>query len=109
VGTVCADGSTRTVDQDFNTAVFVNNAPFTLGNAGRNIMRQRGFFNWDFPANKEFAVRERVRLQFRFESFHFTNTPRFSVPGATLGTATFGKITSADTPCNQQVGLKVIW
>lgn len=99
----------RTVDQDFNTAVFVNNAQYTLGNAGRNIMRQRGFFNWDFSANKEFAIRERLRVQFRFESFHFTNTPRFGVPGATLGTATFGKITSADTPRNQQLGLKLVW
>ncbi|HTP34375.1 MAG TPA: TonB-dependent receptor [Candidatus Acidoferrales bacterium] len=99
----------RTVDQDFNTAVFVNNAPYTLGTAGRNIMRQRGFFNWDFSANKEFAIRERIRLQFRFESFHFTNTPRFGVPGATLGTAAFGKITSADTPRNQQLGLKLVW
>ena len=99
----------RTVDQDFNTAVFVNNAQYTLGNAGRNIMRQRGFFNWDFSANKEFAIHERIRVQFRFESFHFTNTPRFGVPGATLGTATFGKITSADTPRNQQLGLKLVW
>ncbi len=100
---------TRTVDQDFNTAAFVNNAQYTIGNAGRNILRQRGFFNWDFSANKEFAIQERLKLQFRFESFHFTNTPRFGAPGATLGTATFGKITSADTPRNQQLGLKLVW
>jgi outer membrane receptor protein involved in Fe transport len=102
-------GITRTVTQDFNTAAFVNNAAYTVGNAGRNIMRQRGFFNWDFSANKEFALYERLRMQFRFESFHFTNTPRFGVPGTTLGTATFGRITSADTPRNQQLGLKLIW
>jgi hypothetical protein len=72
-------------------------------------MRQRGFFNWDFSAHKEFAVREGLRIQFRYESFHFTNTPRFGTPGATLGTATFGQITSADTPRNQQLGLKLIW
>jgi hypothetical protein len=101
--------TTRTVQQDFNTAAFVNNAQYTVGNAGRNIMRQRGFFNWDFSANKEFAIHERMRVQFRFESFHFTNTPRFGIPGATLGTASFGSITSADTPRNQQLGLKLIW
>jgi hypothetical protein len=60
-------------------------------------------------ALKEFSIQERLRLQFRFESFHFTNTPRFGVPGSTLGTATFGQITSADTPRNQQLGLKLIW
>ncbi|HZT39254.1 MAG TPA: TonB-dependent receptor [Bryobacteraceae bacterium] len=100
---------TRTLQQDFNTAAFVTHPPFTTGNAGRNIMRQRGFFNWDFSAHKEFAVRERLRIQFRYESFHFTNTPRFGTPGATLGTANFGQITSADTPRNQQLGLKLIW
>ena len=101
----------RTVDQDFNTAAFVHNAQYTIGNAGRNILRQRGFFNCDFWANKEFAIQERLRLQFRFESFHFTNTPRFGAPGATLSTATFGKITSADTPrkpaTRSQTGLVV--
>ena len=34
---------------------------------------------------------------------------RFGVPGATLGTSSFGKITSADTPRNQQLGLKLVW
>jgi hypothetical protein len=100
---------TRTLDQDFNTAAFVATPPFTLGTAGRNILRQRGSFNWDFSAHKEFRVRERVRLQFRFEAFHATNTPRFGQAGATLGTATFGKITSADTPRNLQLGMKVVW
>jgi hypothetical protein len=37
------------------------------------------------------------------------NTPRFGLPGATLGTATFGKITSADTPRNLQFGMKLVW
>jgi hypothetical protein len=99
----------RTLDQDFNTAAFIANAPNTIGNAGRNIMRQRGFFNWDFSTHKEFRWRERTALQFRFEAFHFTNTPRFGIPGATLGTATFGKITGADTPRNLQLGLKLVW
>jgi hypothetical protein len=99
----------RTVDQDFNTGAFVATAPFLLGNAGRNILRQRGFFNWDFSTHKEFKLRERVKLQFRFEAFHFTNTPRFGQAGATLGTATFGKITSADTPRNLQIGMRVVW
>src|SRR5260370_33616824 len=101
--------SIATVDQDFNTGAFVATAPFLLGNAGRNILRQRGFFNWDFSTHKEFKLRERVKLQFRFEAFHFTNTPRFRQAGATIGTATFGKITTADTPRNLQIGMRVCW
>jgi outer membrane receptor protein involved in Fe transport len=99
----------RTVDRDFNTAVFVATPPNTIGNLGRNTMRQRGFFNWDFSSHKEFRFHERFALQFRFEAFHFSNTPRFGIPGATLGTATFGKITGADTPRNLQFGMKLVW
>ena len=38
------DGFTRTLAQDFNTAAFAVHAPNVVGNAGRNIPRQRGFF-----------------------------------------------------------------
>ncbi len=100
---------TRSLSQDFNTADFVATAPYVLGNEGRNILRQRGFFNWDFSAHKEFRLQERIKLQFRFEAFTLTNTPRFGQAGATLGTAQFGKITSADTPRNLQFGLKLVW
>ena len=100
---------TRSLSQDFNTADFVASAPYVLGNEGRNILRQRGFFNWDFSAHKEFRLQERIKLQFRFEAFTLTNTPRFGQAGATLGTAQFGKLTSADTPRNLQFGLKLVW
>lgn len=99
----------RTVERDFNTDAFVPNNQYEIGNAGRNILRGRSSFNWDFSALKDFQIHERLTLQFRFESFHFTNTPRFGQPGATLGTGTFGRITSADTPRNMQFGLKLIW
>jgi hypothetical protein len=99
----------RTVAQDFNPAVFTLPANFTLGNAGRNTLRQRGSFNWDFATHKELEIHERMRLQFRFEAFHFTNTPRFGTAGGTVGTATFGRITSADTPRNLQLGMRLVW
>jgi outer membrane receptor protein involved in Fe transport len=102
-------GYTRSLGQDFNSADFVATPPYALGSEGRNELRQRGFFNWDFSAHKEFRLHERMRLQFRFEAFAFTNTPRFGQAGATLATAIFGKITSADTPRNLQFGLKLVW
>ena len=102
-------GFTRSLNEDFNTADFLPTPQYTLGSAGRNILRQRSFFNWDFSTHKEFALRERLRLQFRFEAFTFTNTPRFGQAGATVGTNTFGKITSADTPRNLQAGMKLVW
>jgi hypothetical protein len=102
-------GFTRSLNTDFNTADFVATPPYAFGSEGRNVLRQRGFFNWDFSAHKEFQLREALRLQFRFEAFAFTNTPRFGQAGATLGTATFGMITSADTPRNLQFGVKLVW
>ena len=99
----------RTLARDFNIAAFVPNAQFTYGNAGRNILRQRAHFNWDFSALKNFQLAERLRLQFRFEGFSFSNTPRFGGPGNVVGTPQFGVITSAATPRNLQFGLKLIW
>ena len=99
----------RTLAADFNTAAFVRNQAFQYGNAGRNILRQRAHFNWDFSALKNFALAERLRLQFRLEAFTFSNTPRFGAPGNVVGTAAFGVITSAATPRNLQFGMKLIW
>jgi hypothetical protein len=102
-------GIERTLRRDFDTSAFVANAQYTLGNLGRNTMRNRPDFNWDFSALKDFVFSERVRTQFRFEAFHASNTPRFGQPGQSLGTAAFGTITGADTPRNLQLGLKLVW
>ncbi len=99
----------RTLERDFNIAAFVPNASNTVGNAGRNILRGRSFFNWDFSAHKDFPLHERLKLQFRFEAFAFTNTPRFGQAGAVVGTAAFGRISSAGTPRNLQFALKLVW
>lgn len=103
------DGEQRTLQQDFDTSAFSRQEDFQIGTLGRNTQRQRAFFNWDFSALKDFDITEDVRLQFRFESFHFTNTPRFGQAGNVFGTAAFGRITSAETPRNMQFGLKLIW
>ncbi|MBY0505995.1 MAG: TonB-dependent receptor [Bryobacteraceae bacterium] len=107
VGDALAGG--RTLARDFNVDAFARPANFTYGNAGRNILRGRPTFNWDFSALKSFQLLERLRLQFRFEAFTFSNTPRFAAPGNVLATANFGVITAAQTPRNLQFGLKLIW
>jgi hypothetical protein len=49
----------------------------SLGNSGFNNLRGPGIFNWDFGLFRDFAVTERVHIQFRGEAFNFTNTPHF--------------------------------
>jgi len=81
-----------------------------FGNAGAGILALPGMVNFDVSVLKNFSVRERIRIQFRTEFFNFTNTPFFGGTGSlgtTLGTATFGKITSAGDPRVVQLGLKV--
>lgn len=49
---------------------------------------------WDLALFKEFRVREGHRIQVRWEAFNFLNTPQFGGPDRTLGSVTFGQITS---------------
>jgi hypothetical protein len=58
-----------------------------LGNSGFNNLRGPGVFNWDFGVFRDFPISERFHLQFRAESFNFTNTPHFCNPDNDLGNA----------------------
>ncbi|MBV8070125.1 MAG: TonB-dependent receptor [Acidobacteriaceae bacterium] len=65
-----------------------------FGNTGRNFLSGPGFFNLDASLFKVFAFRERYNIELRGEAFAITNTPQFANPGTTLGSPTFGYITS---------------
>lgn len=101
--------SERTLDRFFNTSAFEVNAPFTYGNAGRNLLEQPGMVNFDFATYKRFLLTEQVALQFRFEAFNFFNTPAFGAPNAQVGNINFGRITGAGRPRNLQFGLKLVF
>jgi hypothetical protein len=96
----------RTLSQWFNTASFVRAkcdgcagaglfvGPLGYGNAGVGIIDAPAQKTWDFSLFKEFHIKERQRLQFRWEVFNLTNTPQFAGPDVTLGDAAFGRITT---------------
>jgi hypothetical protein len=82
------------------------------GNQGVNVVRAPGLVNFDFSLFKTFEIREGMRIQFRGEVFNASNTPYFGAPGAvglTIGTATFGRVTSAGDPRVIQFGLKFLF
>jgi hypothetical protein len=98
---------TRTLLNDFDVAAFRVPAAFTYGNSGRNILRGRGFKNWDFVVLRNFRFREQANLQFRAEFFNFTNTPAFGTPVSNIQSATAGRILSAGEPRDVQLALKL--
>ena len=98
-----------TVQEWFNTAAFVANAPYTFGNAGAYILRGPGVVNLDLAAHKSFRISERVSAQLRLESFNATNTPPLGAPNTAVGNPLFGQITSAGSSRDNQIGLKVIF
>jgi len=86
---------TRTPDLWFNTNAFTR-AVASYGTSPRNPVVGPGTKTWDLSIGKNFRLpyREGHQLQFRTELFNAFNTPQFGNPGGTLGTGTFGRITS---------------
>jgi len=55
-----------------------------FGTAGFNTLYGPGIVNVDAGLFRDFAITERIHLQFRAEAFNFTNTPHFANPGANV-------------------------
>jgi hypothetical protein len=97
----------KTVEQWFNTAAFAEPAPGFFGNSGRNIIREPGIHKWDMSFFKNNRIAETVNLQFRAEFFNIFNHASFNGIDTTLGSGSFGRITSARDPRIIQFGLKL--
>jgi hypothetical protein len=91
----------------------VNPAPFTVGNAPREIstVRAPGTATTALSLFKQFSfskLREGSFLEFRAEAFNALNHPQFSPPNLTVGSSAFGIVTSqANSPRQMQLGLKL--
>ena len=96
----------------FDTSVFSQPAAFTFGNLSTRLpdIYSDGIRNFDLSLFKEFALRERLKAQFRGEFLNAFNTPRFSGPDTSVTSQTFGRISSqANSPRQLQFGLKFLW
>lgn len=113
----------RSTAEWFNTAAFCDNNGGTKnicplgtvgigpngqdGNVGRNSLYGPGFYQWDLAVSRDFPIRESMKLQLRAEALNVFNIANLNNPGTTLGTATFGVISSAGTMRELQLGLRL--
>ena len=79
----------------FDTSVFSAPAPYTFGNAGRDLVYAPGLAVVNLNLTKKFQFGERYTLEIRGEAFNFLNRANFNGPNATFGSPAFGRITSA--------------
>ncbi len=100
---------TRSLDRWFDTEAFERNAPYTYGNAARNLIEAPGLVNLDLAIYKAFSIQEGLTVQFRAEAFNVSNTPAFARPNTQVGNRNFGQIAGAGRPRNLQFGLKIIF
>jgi hypothetical protein len=109
--------SKRTFNRYFDTSVFRMPAVGTFGNSARTVIRGPGTNNWDIALFKNFPIRERMRFQFRWETYNTFNhtqfsgldtTARFDSTGAQVN-ARFGELTAARPARIMQLGLRFLF
>jgi hypothetical protein len=107
---------TSKLNEWFNTACFVSPADFVFGNESRTDphLRGSGVNNFDFALFKRtrFGPDEKLGLEFRTEFFNLFNRTQFAPPNTSVGSSTFGQVTSTYPGTNPrlvQFGLKFVF
>lgn len=91
----------------YDPAAFRVAALGTFGNVSRALMRGPGAATYDLSLVRSFAVREKMRLQFRGEFFNAFNRANFGNPFSQANNTTrMGRIESAGEPRIIQFALK---
>ena len=101
-------GGIGTGNPYYDPTAFASVRDVRFGTSGRNILRAPGVFNTNLSLFRTFPLTERFNLQFRAESFNFTNTPHFLAPSANVSAGNFLVITSANQDQRQfRLGLRL--
>jgi hypothetical protein len=99
----------------FDVADFpqVPNGSFAYGNSGRNILDAPGLIAINLALYRNFAIRERSNLQFRWEVFNALNHTNFTPSSALadpvpyVNAANAGTLTAAGQSRQMQVALRL--
>src|SRR5579863_5941829 len=95
----------QTLHEWFNTGAFKFADYGTFGTAPRYFsnLRGPGYQNWDTTIEKNWVFKDRMRAQFRFETFNTFNHPNFYAPSAG-STAWQGCDPNASSTCGSGFG-----
>jgi outer membrane receptor protein involved in Fe transport len=87
----------------FNVADFplVPDGSFAFGNSGRNILDGPGNISVNLTVYKNFTIREKTHLQFRWEVFNVLNHANFQLPINNVVAPNAGTLTSVVSPGRQ--------
>jgi hypothetical protein len=100
--------SVRTPEHWFNTNAFSAPAPYTFGNAGRNIIPGPGIEMMDMALHKRFSIHERWGIEVRAEAFNSLNHPNFGYPDPFPDNGPFfGRILLAGQPRRVQFATRI--
>jgi hypothetical protein len=92
-----------TIARFFDTTAFAAQTAGTLGSERRNPLYGPDFRHIDMSLFKDFSIYERLNAQFRAEAFNVLNMTNFGNPNLTLGTASFGTVTSLNNNYNPRL------
>jgi hypothetical protein len=93
----------------YNVSAFapVPAGSYRFGNSGRNILDGPGSVAINLSFCRNFAVREKGNLQFRWETFNVLNHPNFPLPVVNVNAANAATIQSAGAPRQMQVAIRL--
>ena len=102
-------GGQHSYESWFNGAAFVEPplGSTALSNQKQGVVRQPGFWRTDLSLFKNIKFTERVKGQFRFETFNTFNHTNPIIASTSMASSLFNKVRSARDPRIAQVALKI--
>jgi hypothetical protein len=104
----------RTFSRNFRTEVVAPTPVGSIGNAAKTNIRGPGINNWDMALFKSFPIRDKMRLQIRWELYNILNHTQFDALDTSARwdaqgnqvNARLGEFTSSRTPRQMQFALR---
>src|SRR5271157_1639979 len=100
-------GGPKTRVDWFNTSAFANVPNGYFGNCANGTVYGPGLEVWDWALFKTFPVKERVKIQLRFEAFNIWNHTNFTGLSTGYGSGSFASLNSALDPRQLEGALRI--